>query len=78
VAPRTLRNPLGLTIGSQTWPVPPPAQLIAKDFPGTIKQLADAGLQSTSNYARPRYADSGSRPRNTQEPTRKNSRRTAG
>ena len=36
-------NPLGLSIGCQTWPV---KEKIAKDFPGTIKQLADAGFQS--------------------------------
>ena len=35
--------PLGLPIGCQTWPV---RASIAKDFPGTIKQLADAGFQS--------------------------------
>src|SRR5579884_1429158 len=36
-------NPLGLPIGCQTWPV---RESIRKDFPGTIKQLADAGFQS--------------------------------
>ena len=36
-------DPLGLPIGCQTWPV---RASIAKDFPGTIKQLADAGFQS--------------------------------
>ena len=36
-------DPLGLPIGCQTWPV---RVSIAKDFPGTIKQLADAGFQS--------------------------------
>jgi len=36
-------NPLGLPIGCQTWPV---KEMIAKDFPGTLKQLADAGFQS--------------------------------
>lgn len=36
-------NPLGLPIGCQTWPV---RASIAKDFPGTLKQLADAGFQS--------------------------------
>src|ERR1700760_3949449 len=36
-------DPLGLPIGCQTWPV---RESIAKDFPGTIKQLADAGFQS--------------------------------
>ncbi|HEY3973488.1 MAG TPA: sugar phosphate isomerase/epimerase [Candidatus Sulfotelmatobacter sp.] len=35
-------NPLGMPIGCQTWPV---RESIAKDFPGTIKQLAAAGFQ---------------------------------
>ena len=36
-------NPLGLPIGCQTWPV---REMIAKDFPGTIKQLSSAGFQT--------------------------------
>ena len=36
-------DPLGLPIGCQTWPV---REMIAKDFPGTLKQLADAGFKS--------------------------------
>ena len=36
-------SPLGFPIGCQTWPV---REMIAKDFPGTLKQLADAGFQS--------------------------------
>jgi sugar phosphate isomerase/epimerase len=36
-------DPLGLPIGCQTWPV---RASITKDFPGAIKQLADAGFQS--------------------------------
>jgi sugar phosphate isomerase/epimerase len=36
-------DPLGLPIGCQTWPV---RASIAKDFPGTLKQLAAAGFQS--------------------------------
>lgn len=36
-------NPLGMPIGCQTWPV---RESIAKDVPGTIKQLAAAGFQS--------------------------------
>jgi sugar phosphate isomerase/epimerase len=36
-------NSLGMPIGCQTWPV---RDSIAKDFPGTIRQLADAGFQS--------------------------------
>jgi sugar phosphate isomerase/epimerase len=40
---KLLADPLGLPIGCQTWPV---RALIAKDFPGTIGQLADAGFQT--------------------------------
>ena len=41
---RELRaNPLGMPIGCQTYPV---RNMIAKDFPGTIKVLADAGFQT--------------------------------
>jgi sugar phosphate isomerase/epimerase len=36
-------NPLGVPIGCQTWPV---RDMIARDFPGTIKQLAEAGFQA--------------------------------
>ena len=36
-------DPLGMPIGCQTWPV---RAMIAKDFPGTIKQLAGAGFRS--------------------------------
>ena len=36
-------NPLGLPIGCQTWAV---RDLIAKDFPATLKMLADTGFQS--------------------------------
>jgi sugar phosphate isomerase/epimerase len=36
-------NPLGMPIGCQTYPV---ADMIAKDFPGTIKQLAAVGFQA--------------------------------
>ena len=40
----TLRaNPLSMPIGCQTWPV---REMIAKDFSGTIKQLAAAGFQT--------------------------------
>jgi sugar phosphate isomerase/epimerase len=42
-APRLRANPLGLPIGCQTWPV---RKLIAEDFPGTVKQLAQAGFQT--------------------------------
>jgi len=41
--PEIRASPLGLPIGCQTWPV---QKLIAQDFPGTIKQLSDAGFQT--------------------------------
>src|ERR1700720_95003 len=49
-------NPLGMPIGCQTWPV---REMIAKDFPGTIKQLADAGFQSIELCSPVGYADEG-------------------
>jgi len=49
-------NPLGLPIGCQTWPV---RQMIAKDFPGTIKTLASVGFQSIELCSPVGYADSG-------------------
>jgi sugar phosphate isomerase/epimerase len=49
-----MANPLGLPIGCQTWPV---RQMIAKDFPGTIRQLADAGFQSIELCSPVGYAD---------------------
>src|SRR5438309_3937050 len=51
-----LANPLGIPIGCQTWPV---KEMIAKDFPGTIKQLADAGFQAIELCSPVGYADSG-------------------
>src|SRR6267378_740073 len=49
-------NPLGMPIGCQTWPV---REMIAKDFPGTIKQLAAAGFQTVELCSPVGYADSG-------------------
>jgi len=49
-------NPLGMPIGCQTWPV---RESIAKDFPGTIKRLADAGFQTIELCSPAGYADSG-------------------
>jgi len=49
-------NPLGLPIGCQTWPV---RDLIAKDFPGTIKMLADAGFTMVELCSPFGYSDSG-------------------
>ena len=49
-------NPLDLPIGCQTWPV---REMIAKDFPGTIKQLADAGFQTIELCSPVGYAEFG-------------------
>jgi sugar phosphate isomerase/epimerase len=49
-------NPLGLPIGCQTWPV---REMIAKDFPGTIKQLSDAGFQTIELCSPVGYAEHG-------------------
>jgi sugar phosphate isomerase/epimerase len=49
-------NPLGLPIGCQTWPV---RESIRKDFPGTIKQLADAGFQMIELCSPVGYAEHG-------------------
>jgi sugar phosphate isomerase/epimerase len=49
-------SPLGMPIGCQTWPV---REMIAKDFPGTIRQLAAAGFQSVELCSPVGYADSG-------------------
>jgi sugar phosphate isomerase/epimerase len=49
-------NPLGMPIGCQTWPV---RSMIAKDFPGTIKVLAQTGFQSIELCSPVGYADEG-------------------
>src|SRR5437868_14884907 len=49
-------DPLGLPIGCQTWPV---SNMIAKDFPGTIKQLSAAGFQTIELCSPVGYNDSG-------------------
>lgn len=49
-------NPLGMPIGCQTWYV---REMIAKDFPGTIKQLAEAGFQTIELCSPYGYSDSG-------------------
>jgi len=49
-------NPLGLPIGCQTWPV---REMIAKDFPGTIKMLAGVGFTRIELCSPIGYADSG-------------------
>ncbi len=49
-------NPLGLPIGCQTYPV---RAMIAKDFPGAIRQLAAAGFETIELCSPVGYADSG-------------------
>ena len=49
-------NPLGLPIGCQTWPV---REMIAKDFPGAIRALAQAGFQTIELCSPAGYADDG-------------------
>jgi sugar phosphate isomerase/epimerase len=53
---RLRANPLGMPIGCQTWPV---REMIAKDFPGTLKQLSDAGFQMIELCSPVGYNDSG-------------------
>ena len=55
-SPELRANPLGMPIGCQTWPV---REMIAKDFPGTIKQLADAGFQTIELCSPVGYAEHG-------------------
>ncbi len=49
-------NPLGMPIGCQTWPV---REMIAKDFPGTVKQLSESGFQMIELCSPVGYSDSG-------------------
>lgn len=49
-------NPLGMPIGCQTWTV---RDMLAKDLPGTIKQLANAGFQAVELCSPVGYADYG-------------------
>lgn len=53
---RLRAEPLGMPIGCQTWPV---RAMIEKDFPSTIKQLADAGFQSVELCSPVGYAEFG-------------------
>jgi sugar phosphate isomerase/epimerase len=55
-AVRLCADPLGMPIGCQTWFV---REMIAKDFPGTIKQLAAAGFKSIELCSPVGYADLG-------------------
>jgi sugar phosphate isomerase/epimerase len=56
IASRLRANPLGLPIGCQTYPV---RQMIGQDFPGTIKQLTDAGFTAIELCSPVGYASSG-------------------
>ncbi len=49
-------DPLGFPIGCQTYPV---REMLAKDIPGTLKKLADAGFQNIELCSPVGYADSG-------------------
>ncbi|HKW56957.1 MAG TPA: sugar phosphate isomerase/epimerase [Candidatus Acidoferrum sp.] len=49
-------NPLGLPIGCQTWPV---RKSIAQDFPGTLRQLREAGFHNIEMCSPVGYSDSG-------------------
>ena len=49
-------DPLGLPIGCQTWPM---REMIAKDFPGTLKELAGVGFKTVELCSPVGYADSG-------------------
>lgn len=49
-------NPLGLPIGCQTWPV---RNMISQDFPGTLKQLKNAGFEAIEMCSPVGYADDG-------------------
>jgi hypothetical protein len=56
IVKETQANPLGMPIGCQTYPV---RDLIAQDFVGTIKQLADAGFQAIELCSPVGYDDCG-------------------
>ena len=58
-SPLLRADPLGIPIGCQTYPV---RQSIARDFPGTIKQLAAAGFQTIELCSPVGYADGGFAP----------------
>src|SRR5258708_11799979 len=51
-----LANPLGMPIGCQTWAV---KEMIAKDFPGTLKLLAETGFQAIELCSPVGYAEYG-------------------
>jgi sugar phosphate isomerase/epimerase len=49
-------NPLGLPIACQTYPV---RRMIARDFPGTLKTLKDAGFEAVELCSPVGYAEAG-------------------
>ena len=49
-------DPLGMPIGCQSWPV---RDALAKDLPGTLKQLAGVGFRTLEMCSPPGYATSG-------------------
>jgi sugar phosphate isomerase/epimerase len=55
-AMETKANPLGMPLGCQTWPV---REMIAKDFPGTIKQLNSIGFETVELCSPAGYEKSG-------------------
>ncbi|MGH9696456.1 MAG: sugar phosphate isomerase/epimerase family protein, partial [Bryobacteraceae bacterium] len=56
LAPELAANPLGMPLGCQTYPV---RAQIEKDFPATLKELADAGFQRVELCSPVGYAKSG-------------------
>jgi len=55
-AANAVANPLGMPIGCQTYPV---RQMLGQDFPGTIKQLTEAGFTAIELCSPVGYANSG-------------------
>ena len=54
-AARTLAaDPLGMPIGTQTWPM---RQAMGKDFEGTLKQIAEMGFKTIEMCSPPSYAE---------------------
>ena len=53
---RLTANPLGMPIACQSWPV---RDMIAKDFPGTLKMLYAAGFRAIEMCSPVGYSDSG-------------------
>ena len=47
-------DPLGKPIGCQTWPV---REALAKDFDGTLRQLATIGYKAIEMCSPPSYAE---------------------